>query len=155
MNVERSRREYLNLKAQQVACRKKYLERTGRLVKWKKESRKRQHKRCNSTFGERKMKSINNVEHRDNGVLMQASSKEEVEHAIMKEKSNRFRLTCISPTLEGNRCHKLGLSGEGLLSRDILTSQELLQNRPEVKEIFKLFCQSSRNIISSKISTEQ
>ena len=33
MNVERSRREYLDLKAQQVAHRKKYLERTGRLSK--------------------------------------------------------------------------------------------------------------------------
>ena len=36
VNVERSRREYLDLKAQQVACRRKYLERTGRLAKWKK-----------------------------------------------------------------------------------------------------------------------
>ena len=101
------------------------------------------------------MKSINNIECRDNGVLTQASSKEEVEHAIMKENSNRFRLAYTSPTLEGNLCHKLGPSGEGPLLRDILTSQELLQNRPEVKEIFELFRQSSCNIISSKILTEQ
>ena len=86
---------------------------------------------------------------------MQTSTKEEVEHAIMKENSNRFRLACTSPTLEGNLYHELGPSGEGPLSRDILTSQELLQNRPEVKEIFELFSQSSRNFISSKISTEQ
>ena len=94
------------------------------------------------------MKSINNVEHRDNSALMQASSKEEVEHAIMKENSHQSRLAYTSPTLEGDLCHKLGPSGEGPLSRDILTSQELLQNRPEVKEIFELFRQSSCNIIS-------
>ena len=155
MNVERSRREYLVLKAQQAVHRRKYLERTGRLAKWKRESRKRQYKRCNSTFGKKKMKSINNVEYRDNGVLIQTSTKEELEHAIMKENSNRFRLAYTSPTLEGNLHHELGPSGEGPLSRDILTSQELLQNRPEVKEIFELFIQSSRNFISSKISTEQ
>ena len=33
VNVERSRRECLDLKAQQVACGRKYLERTGRLAK--------------------------------------------------------------------------------------------------------------------------
>ena len=33
MNVECSRREYLELKTQQEACRIKYLERTGRLEK--------------------------------------------------------------------------------------------------------------------------
>ena len=101
------------------------------------------------------MKSINNVECRDNGVLTQASSKEEVEHAIMKENSNRFWLAYTSPTLEGDLCYKLGPSGEGPLSRDILTSRELLQNRPEVKEMFELFHQSSHNIILLKISTEQ
>ena len=90
MNVEQARREHVDLKAQQAVLRRKHLERTGRLAKWKKESRKRQCKRCNSTFGKKKMKSINNVEHRENGVLMQTSTKEEVEHAIMKENSNRF-----------------------------------------------------------------
>ena len=71
---------------------------------------------------------------------MQASSKEDVKHAIMKENSTRFRLAYTSPTLEGNLYHELGPSGEGPLSKDILTSQELLQNRPEVKEVFELFC---------------
>lgn len=155
MNVERSRREYLDLKAQQVVYRRRYLERTGRLAKWKKESRKRQYKRCNSTFGKRKMKSIRSVEYRDNGVLIQASSKEEVEHAIMKENSSRFRLAYTSLLLEGNLHHELGPSGEGPLSRDILTSQELLQDRPEVKEIFEMFRQSSNKTIPSQISTEQ
>ena len=111
--------------------------------------------KCGSAFGKRKMKSISNVEHRDNGVLLQASSKEEVEYAIMKENCNRFRLAYTSPALEGNSYHELGPSGKGLLSRDILTSQEVLQNRPEVKEIFDLFCQSSRNLIPSEISNEQ
>ena len=90
MNVEQSRREYLELKVQHVICRRKCLERMGRLVKWKKESRKRQCKRCNSTFSKRKMKSISSIEHRDNSVILQASSKEEIEHTIMKENSNRF-----------------------------------------------------------------
>ena len=82
---------------------------------------------------------------------MQASSKEEAEQAIMKENSSRFRLACISPLLEGNLHHELGPSGEGPLSRDILTSQELLQDRPEVKEIFEMFRQSSNKTIPSQI----
>ena len=143
MNVERSRREYLELKAQYELHRRRYLERMGRLVKWNKESRKRQYKRCNSTFGKRKMKSISSVEHRDNGVLLQASTKEAVEFAIMKENSNRFRLAYSSPLLEGNLHFELGPSGEGPLSADILGSQEQLRNRPEVEEIFKLFRQSA------------
>ena len=40
VNVERSRREYLNLKAQQVAHRRKYLERTGRLAKVRRDNAK-------------------------------------------------------------------------------------------------------------------
>ena len=154
MNVERSRREYLELKAQHEIHRRRYLERTGRLAKWNKESRKRQYKRCNTTFGKRKMKSISSVEHRDNGVLLQASTKEAVEFAIMQENSNRFRLAYSSPLLEGNLHFELGPSGEGPLSADILGSQEQLRNRPEVEEIFKLFRQSSHLSISSQISTE-
>ena len=80
---------------------------------------------------------------------MQASSKEEVEHAIMKENLSRFRLACTSPLLEGNLHHELGPLGEGPPSRDILTSQELLQDRPEVKEIFEMFRQSSSKTIYS------
>ena len=50
MNIERSRREYLKEKVQQVIFRKKYLETAGRKAQWKKEEKK-QFKRCNGTFG--------------------------------------------------------------------------------------------------------
>ena len=40
MNLEHSRREYLALKAQQEVYRRKYLETTGRLAKWKKEKKR-------------------------------------------------------------------------------------------------------------------
>ena len=70
MNVECSRREYLALKAQQEAYRRKYLESTGRLVKWKKEKKKREFKWCNNTFRKKKLKAIKRVEYRENGVLI-------------------------------------------------------------------------------------
>ena len=38
MNVERSKRECLKLKAQHIARRRKCVERIGRLGKWKRES---------------------------------------------------------------------------------------------------------------------
>ena len=41
MNIERSRREQLDLKAEQMTLKRKFLVRTGRLAKWKKETRKR------------------------------------------------------------------------------------------------------------------
>ena len=123
MNVERSRREYLALKAQQEAYRRKYLESTGRSAQWKKEKKKRQFKRCNHTFGKKKLKAIKRVEYRENGVLIQAITKEEVEYAIMKENSARFRLAYSSPTLDSKMCYALGPSGEGPLAKDILTSQ--------------------------------
>ena len=56
------------------------------------------------------MKSISSAEHRENGVLLQAISKEEVGYAIMKENSSRFRLAHASPTLEGNLYRDLGQS---------------------------------------------
>ena len=70
MNIERSRREYLELKTQQEAYRKKYLETTGRLAKWKKEKIKRKFKYCNKTFGKKKLKAINRVEYKENRVLI-------------------------------------------------------------------------------------
>ena len=70
MNVEHSRREYLALKAQQEAYRRKYLETTGRLAKWKKEKKKKQFKWCNNTFGKKKLKAIKRVEYRENRVLI-------------------------------------------------------------------------------------
>ena len=41
MNIEYSRREYLNLRAQQEALRRKYLETTGRITQWQREKQKR------------------------------------------------------------------------------------------------------------------
>ena len=101
------------------------------------------------------MKSISSVEYRKNGVLLQAISKEEVEYAIMKENSGRFRLAYTSPTLEGNLYNDLGPSGEGPMTNDILNSQEQFHNQPEVKEIFFLFHNSPHHTISSHITPEQ
>ena len=39
-------------------------------------------------FGKQKMKSINKVEHREEGTLVQVVTKEEVENAVMKENSS-------------------------------------------------------------------
>ena len=83
------------------------------------------------------MKLISSVECRNNGVLLQALSKEEVEHAIIKENSNRFWLAYTSPTLEDYLHCELGPSGEGPLSIDMHASQEQMQNRLKVKEIFE------------------
>ena len=62
INIERSRRDYLNLRAQQEALRRKYLETIGRITQWKREKQKRQFKHCNNTFGKHKLKAINRVE---------------------------------------------------------------------------------------------
>ena len=75
MNIERSRREYLNLRAQQEALRRKYLEITGRITQWKREKQKRQFKYCNHTFGKCKLKAINRVKCREGGELIQVSTK--------------------------------------------------------------------------------
>ena len=60
--------------------------------KIEKETRKRQFKCYNITFGKKRMKAINRVEHRDNRVLIQVMSKTEVERVIMKENEMRFQL---------------------------------------------------------------
>ena len=85
MNIERSRREYLGIRAQQEVLRRKYLENTGRLQQWEKEKQKRQFKRCNNTFGRSRLNAINRLEHRENGELVQVTTKEEIENAIMIE----------------------------------------------------------------------
>ena len=125
MNIERTR-EYLNLRAQQEALRRKYLETIGRIMQQKREKQKRQFKRCNNTFGKHKLKIINRVEYREDRILIQVFTKNEVENAIIKENSSRFRLTYSSLILEENMCEELGLLGEGKLSQDILNSQEQL-----------------------------
>ena len=52
-------------------------------------------------------------------------------------------------------CEKLGPSGEGNLSKEILNSQEQLHNQSEVQEIFKLFYHSQHKTISTHVTTDQ
>ena len=106
-------------------------------------------------FGKQKMKSINKVEYKEEGTLVQVVTKEDAENAIMKENSSRFRLAYSSPLLDDELCEELGLSGEGNLSKDILGSQSQLQQHPEVQEIFELFQGSKHQQITTQIATEQ
>ena len=122
MNIEYSRREYLNLRVQQEVLRRKYLETTGRILQWKREKQKKQIKHFNNTFGRCKLKAINRVEYREDEELIQVSTKNEVENAIMKENSSRFRFVYSLLILEDFMCKELGLSGEGNLTQDILNS---------------------------------
>ena len=73
----------------------------------------------------------------------------------MKENSARFRLAYSSPTLDSEMRCALGPSGEGPLTKDILTSQEQLCNRPEVQEILELFRNSQHESISTHITSDQ
>ena len=63
---------------------------------------KKSDKRCNVTFGEKKTWSIDKIEHSEGRELTQVSMEEEVEGAIMKEKTGRFKLSHSSPLLEGD-----------------------------------------------------
>ena len=116
------------LAIESTACsfKKEALKKTGRETQWKKEEQRRQFKRCNSTFGKQKMKSINKVEHKEEGVLVQVTTQDEVENAIMKENSTQFRLACSSLIFKDEMCKELDPSGEGRLAQDILGSQEQL-----------------------------
>ena len=155
MNIKRSRRDYLNLRAEQEALRRKYLETTRTILQWQREKQKRQFKRCNSTFGKRKLKAINRVEYRKGRELIQVSTKNEVENTIIRENSSRFRLAYSALILEDNICEELSPSGEGNLSKEILNSQEQLHNQSKVQEIFKLFHYSQYKTISTHIMTDQ
>ena len=73
----------------------------------------------------------------------------------MKENSVRFRLAYSSPNLDSTMCCALGPSGECPLTKDILTSQEQLCNRPEVQEILELFRNSQHKSISTHITSDQ
>ena len=128
MNIEYSRRDYLNLRAQQEVLRRKYLETIGRIMQWKREKQKRQFKHYNHIFGKCKLKTINRVEYREGGELIQVSTKYEVENVIMRENSSRFRLAYTALILEDKIYKELGLSGEGNVSKKILNSQEQLHN---------------------------
>ena len=120
MSIEQSRREHLKGKLQQVKLRKEYLERTGRNIKWKREEQKQQLRRCNNTLRKQKINSISKVECKEQGMLVQVTTKKEVETAIMKENLLQFELACSSLLLEDNLSNDLGLSGEEHLSKGIL-----------------------------------
>ena len=85
-------------------------------------NQKRQFKRCNVTFWRKRIKVIKRVECRDNGVLIQVTSKAEVERVIMKENKKRFKLTRSSLMLNSDMCVDLGLLEEGSLTKEILGS---------------------------------
>ena len=104
---------------------------------------------------QKKMKSINKVEYKEEETLVQVVTKEDAENAIIKENSSRFRLAYSSLLLDNELCEELGLSGEGNLSKDILESQSQLQQHPEVQKIFELFQGSKHQQITIQIATEQ
>ena len=66
------------------------------------------------------MNAINRVEYREDGILIQVNTKEEVENAVIRENSSRFRLAYSALILKDRLCAELGLSGEGNLSKAIL-----------------------------------
>ena len=107
-------------KTNAAEIRRKCLERIGYLMKWKKETRKRQLKNCNVTLAKKQMKAISRVEYRDNRMLIQVKSKVEVERVITKENEIRFKLAYSSLILNGETHAELGFSGEGFLTREIL-----------------------------------
>ena len=51
-------------------------------------------------FGHYRLKVTNRVEHREDGELVQVNTKEEVENAMIKENSLRFRPTCSLQVLD-------------------------------------------------------
>ena len=57
----------------------------------------------------------------------------------MKENSSRFKLAYASQLLEGDLYSQLGMSGEGVLSEEILNGQVNLECHPEIKEVLSLF----------------
>ena len=104
INIERSRREYVDLKTHQEAYKRKYLKIIKRLAKWEKEKMKRQFKRCNKTFRQKNLKIINKIEYKENKVLIQLITEEEVANDIMKEILIRFCLAYSSPIFKDILC---------------------------------------------------
>ena len=60
------------------------------------------------------------MEYKEEGVLIQVITKEEVENMIMKENSLQFALLYSSPILEDDLYEALGPLGEGSLVKDII-----------------------------------
>ena len=85
------------------------------------------------------MKAIEKVEYRREGELIQVSTKDEVEGTIMQKNSDRFQLAHVLPLLEGDLYNQLGMSGESVLSKELLENKANLDNYLEVKEVLSLF----------------
>ena len=66
------------------------------------------------------MNAINRVKYREDGILIWVNTKEEVENAVIRENSSRFRLAYSALILEDRLCAELGLLREGDLSKAIL-----------------------------------
>ena len=71
----------------------------------------------------------------------------------MKENSGRFRLACLYPFLEGYIFSQLRISGEGFLADNILSNQENLDEKPEVKEVLSISKTGRREKIGITITT--
>ena len=101
------------------------------------------------------MKAIEKVEYRRDRELIQVSTKEEVEGAIMQENLGRFQLAYVSPLLKGDLCDQLGMSWEGILSEELLENRVNLDNFLELKEVLSLFSKGRIERIDIMITTEQ
>ena len=86
---------------------------------------------------------------------MKESTKDEVESAIIKDNSDRFRLVNSSPLLRGDICSQLGISGEGVLADEMLSNQVKLEECPKVKEVLGLFKKNRRDKTCITIKTDQ
>ena len=154
-NVDQSKAAYLKLKGAHTHHRKQYLLRTQRTNVWHQEQRRKQCTQCNSFFGKRRMRAIDRVEFRDGSDLVQVCNKTDVEAAIMKENTGRFKLAYSSPFLNDNLLEQLGISGEGPLVGQILKQQQLPELDPTIREVFLLFATGSHSPISSVIALEE
>ena len=67
-------------------------------------------------FGKRRPKAISRVECRENGVLIQVTNKEDIEHVIIKENAVRFKLAYSLPISILELSNDFGRVGEGRLS---------------------------------------
>ena len=106
----------------------------------KREQLKRRKKLFNQTFGKRKLSTINEVECRDHGSVVQVSNKLQIKQAMTKENTNKFILTCSSPLLQSDLVHQLGNSGEGELSQDIFQNRaSLVSLDRRFQDLMKLF----------------
>ena len=68
--------------------------------------------RIKKYFGKPKLNSITAVEYKEHGIIIQSSSKIQVERAIMKENSKRFQLAYSLPLFEKSILEQIGYFSE-------------------------------------------